>query len=118
MLLAGEGALTYHGFGNVRFLAPGLEETVLEVPAFQPGDGSPLGVPDLEAGDVLVVFVERPDVERCAVAARHPDALVHEARTQAGDLLYTTYHRDGPGLPVGSTPAGTLLRPVAPAPCG
>ena len=45
-------------------------------------------------------------------------ALVHEAQTQAGDLLYTTYHRDGPGLPTGSTPAGTDLRPVTPAPCG
>ncbi len=117
VLLAGEGALSYRGFGNVRFLAPGLEETVLEVPAFVPGDGSPLGVPDLEAGDVLVVFVERPDVERCAVAARHPDAVVHEARTWAGELLYTAYHRDGPGLPTGSTPGGTALRRVAAAPC-
>lgn len=118
VLLAGEGALSYRGFGNVRFLAPGLEETVLEVPAFEPGDGSPLGVPDLEPGDVLVVFVERPDAERCAVAARHPDAVVHEARTQAGDLLYTTYHRDGPGLATGSTPGGTFLGPVTPSPCG
>ncbi|HMS89173.1 MAG TPA: glycosyltransferase family 39 protein [Acidimicrobiales bacterium] len=118
VLLAGEGALSYQGFGNVRFLAPGLEAMVLEVPAFQPGDGSPQGVPELEAGDVLVLYVERPDAERCAVQARHPDAVVHEARTQAGDLLYTAYHRDGPGLPGGSTPAGTILLPVAPAPCG
>ena len=88
------------------------------MPAFQPGDGSPQGVPELEAGDVLVLYVERPDAERCAVQARHPDAVVHEARTQAGDLLYTAYHRDGPGLPGGSTPAGTILLPVAPAPCG
>jgi hypothetical protein len=118
VLLAGEGALTYNGFGNIRFLAPGLEAMVLEVPAFRPGDGNPLGVPDLEAGDVLVLFVERPDAERCAVVARHPDAVVHEARTQAGDLLYTTYHRDGPGLPTGSTPAATTLTAAAPSPCG
>ena len=74
---------------------------------------------ELEAGDVLVLYVERPDPERCAVQARHPDAVVHEARTQAGDLLYTAYHRDGPGLPAGSTPAATTLAAAGPpVPCG
>ena len=68
---------------------------------------------------VVVQLENAPaDAERCAVQARHPEAVVHEARTQAGDLLYTAYHLDGPGLPAGSTPAGTILLPVAPAPCG
>jgi hypothetical protein len=117
VLLWDGGALSYQGFGNFRFVAPGLDGVVVAVDGSDPGDGSAAAVPRIHGEDVLVLYVEVPDGRPCAVVARYPEAEVQVARDRLGHEMYRVYRLRGEGLREGATTSGAVLTPAEATPC-